>query len=134
MSNLKNQIENLASEFAQGVLAAIRSASLEDLSQSGASPASKAKGGARRDAPAATRAPKRGRGGRLPRRSDEEIGAVGQKIIELLQGHVEGLRAEQIREALGLEAKELPRPLKELLGSKKVKTKGQKRATTYFAR
>ncbi|WP_394844838.1 hypothetical protein LZC95_48300 [Pendulispora brunnea] len=134
MSNLKNQIEDLAAEFAQGVLAAIRSASLEEILEKGASPAATAKGGTRRGAPATTPAPKRARGGRLPRRSDEEIGAVGDKIIELLKGHAEGLRAEQIREELGLEAKELPRPLKELVANRKVKTKGQKRATTYFAR
>ncbi|WP_394847349.1 hypothetical protein LZC95_07775 [Pendulispora brunnea] len=54
--------------------------------------------------------------------------------MNLLKAHAAGLRAEQIRAALGLEAKELPRPLKELLRSKKVKTKGQKRATTYFAK
>jgi len=136
MSNLKNQIENLAADFAQGVLAAIRSASLEEILEKGSSPAAKekAKSGPRRGAPVAIPAPKRGRGGRLHRRSDEELAAIGGKIIELLRGHSQGLRAEQIREALGLEAKELPRPLKELLAGKKVKTKGQKRATTYFSR
>ena len=47
--------------------------------------------------------------------------------------HKEGLRAEEIRANLGMEAKELPRVLKEGLAKKKLRSKGQKRATTYTA-
>jgi len=54
-------------------------------------------------------------------------------VTSLVKKHKEGLRAEQIREELGLQAKELPRVLKEGLSSRKLKSKGQKRATTYFA-
>jgi hypothetical protein len=43
------------------------------------------------------------------------------------------LRAEEIRQALQMEAKEMPRVLKEGLAKKKLKAKGQKRATTYSA-
>ncbi|HEY4015776.1 MAG TPA: hypothetical protein VGM06_20690 [Polyangiaceae bacterium] len=50
-----------------------------------------------------------------------------------MKKHKEGLRAEQIRSELGLQAKEMPRILKEGLGKKSLKAKGQKRATTYFA-
>lgn len=42
-------------------------------------------------------------------------------------------RAEQIRAALKMESKEMPRVLKEGLAKKKLKAKGQKRATTYTA-
>ena len=44
-----------------------------------------------------------------------------------------GLRAEQIREQLRMQSKEMPRILKEGLSKKKLKSKGQKRATTYTA-
>jgi len=54
-------------------------------------------------------------------------------IVNLLSQSSEGMRAEQIREALGVEAKELPRPLAEALESGRVSKSGQKRATTYFA-
>jgi hypothetical protein len=54
-------------------------------------------------------------------------------IVELLGKHAEGLRAEQIREALGCQAKELPRPLTDALTAGRIKKSGQKRATTYFA-
>jgi len=139
--SLKNEISRLADNFAQGVLAAIRSASLEEISSEArgraTSSSTRAPAAGRPSvaaAAAASRAPKAKRGGRLHRRSEEEIGAVGDKIVSLLKSHPEGLRAEQIRAELGLEAKELPRPLKDLLGAKKLKTKGQKRATTYFAK
>ncbi|NOU34870.1 MAG: DNA-binding protein, partial [Polyangiaceae bacterium] len=46
----------------------------------------------------------------------------------------DGLRAEEIREAIGVSAKELPRPLGDALDGKRITKKGQKRATTYFAR
>jgi DNA-directed RNA polymerase specialized sigma subunit len=81
-------------------------------------------------------APRSSRGsssGRLPRRSADDIAQVLDSVTSLVKKHKEGLRAEQIREELGLQAKELPRVLKEGLSSRKLKSKGQKRATTYFA-
>jgi hypothetical protein len=81
--------------------------------------------------------PRRGgarKSGRLQRRSAEEIKATLDKIHGLLKGKKEGLRAEQIRAALKLDVREMPRVLKEGLASKKLSSKGQKRATTYFAR
>jgi Fic family protein len=44
-----------------------------------------------------------------------------------------GLRSEEIRRALKLDVREVPRVLKEGLTKKKLRSKGQKRATTYFA-
>jgi hypothetical protein len=45
------------------------------------------------------------------------------------------MRAENIRAKLGLQAKAMPRILKSGLAAPKVLTsKGQKRATTYFAK
>lgn len=45
----------------------------------------------------------------------------------------EGLRAEAIRESLGLRSKGMPRILKEGVATKRLKFKGEKRARTYFA-
>jgi hypothetical protein len=59
---------------------------------------------------------------------------VIERIVALLKANPAGLRAEQIREQLGLQAKELPRPLKEALDSGRLSKSGQKRATTYFAK
>jgi hypothetical protein len=54
--------------------------------------------------------------------------------VRLLRQTPKGLRAEQIREELGLQAKELPRPLNEALDSGRLAKSGQKRATTYFVK
>lgn len=54
-------------------------------------------------------------------------------IVTLLEKNPGGLRAEQIREALNCQAKELPRPLADALAEGRITKSGQKRATTYFA-
>jgi hypothetical protein len=137
MSNLRQTIEALATQFASSILDALRSASIDELADvAGRS------GGARRARPAraeaeptvASGAPRRrGRGGRLGRRSAGDISAMVEQIVALLADNAEGLRAEQIREALSVEAKELPRPLAEALSAGRITKSGQKRATTYFA-
>jgi hypothetical protein len=147
MTTLRSTISQLANEFAAGVLEAIRGASLHEiLAESGAGsaagtsrrragrPAAADAGRGRAAAPAAGGARRRGRGGRLGRRSAGDIAGLVEKIVHLLEGSPEGLRAEQIREQLGLEAKELPRPIAEALSSRKIAKQGQKRATTYFVR
>jgi hypothetical protein len=70
----------------------------------------------------------------LPRRSLTDIAAVVDQIAALLAEHREGLRAEQIREALGVSPAELPRPLKEGLATRRFAKSGAKRATTYTLR
>ena len=45
--------------------------------------------------------------------------------------HGKGLRAEEIRKALSLEVREVPRVLKEGLRTKRLKAKGNRRATVY---
>jgi hypothetical protein len=69
----------------------------------------------------------------LPRRSSEDIEQILDQVVSLVKSHKEGLRAEQIRSELGMQAKEMPRVLKEGLVKRKLRSKGQKRATTYFA-
>jgi hypothetical protein len=53
------------------------------------------------------------------------------KVVLLVKTQKDDLRAEEIR-SLGLLPKERPRILKEGLSTKKLASKGQKRATTYF--
>jgi hypothetical protein len=131
MSDLRSSIHSLAETFAAGVLQAIRSASLEDILA---------------ESPAAKRGPgrppsKRGPGRppapsskRLARRSAKDIAAVTDSIVALVKKHTNGLRAEQIRAELGIDKKEWMRPLEAALASKKLTKKGEKRATTYFAK
>lgn len=198
MSTLKSTLENLAAQFASSVVAALRSAPIDELSaytghaapaksapkaaapkaapkaaakaapapKAAAAPAPAKRGPGRPKkvaaaAPAPAPAPvKRGPGrpkkvaaaapapaakapkaaakapkssGRLARRSMADIGNVVSDIVSLLGQHPEGLRSEQIRSALGLQAKELPRPIQDGLDAGSITKVGQKRATTYFA-
>ena len=138
MSTLQSQLHELAHSFAAEVLGAIRSASLEELASAQGSDSVGAARSSR--APRATATPARkatkaaSSNGRLPRRSAEDIRAGLGKILTLLKGHKTGLRAEQIRSSLGMRPKEMPRILKEGIATKKLTSKGQKRATTYFAK
>jgi hypothetical protein len=156
---LRSSIHQMAADFASAVLKAIRGASLEDiLTESQASGSHVAAVAPRRGpgrprrnlppashagAPAAAAAPKAaakaerparaGRNGRLGRRSPADIAGVVKRIVELLESHPAGLRAEQIRQTLHLQAKELPRPIADALSGHKINKVGEKRATTYFA-
>jgi hypothetical protein len=120
-TKLTAAIESLASSFASSLLHAIRGASLEEIVSESAS-ARPARGRARTP------------GGRLRRRSADQIVATLGRIHALLKKSKSGLRAEEIREALKLHRKELPIPLAEGLRTKRLRKTGQKRATTYYAR
>jgi hypothetical protein len=123
MSNLKSTIENLATQFAMSVIDALQAASIDELTGvsvrrgNGHLPVD---GGGRK-------------GGRLGRRTTADIGRVLDSIVTLLEKSPEGLRAEQIRAALGVQPKELPRPLADGLTLGRLTKSGQKRATAYFA-
>jgi hypothetical protein len=141
MNTLKSRLDSLASSFATEVVRAIQAASLEELMGSGVVGGGKRRPGRPRGAGAApavpaetTATPRARKGSRLTRRSPEEIKATLDKVHGLLKSSKGGLRAEQIRAALKLDVREMPRVLKEGLAAKRLTSKGQKRATTYFAR
>lgn len=67
-------------------------------------------------------------------RPAEEISTLLGKIVFLVKTHKDGMRAEEIRSKLGMQSKEMPRILKEGIATKKLTSKGNKGATTYFAR
>jgi hypothetical protein len=131
MPNLNSSIQTLAETFAASVLQAIRSASLEDILAE--SPAVKRGPGRPPGKPGPGR-PATTSAKRLARRSAENIAAVADTIVALVKKHTKGLRAEQIRAELEIDKKEWARPLEVALASKKLTKKGEKRATTYFAK
>jgi hypothetical protein len=141
-SSLRGKLDELASSFANDVLHAIRSASIEDLlaETTGGGHRVASRGAARKvSSPSAPSTPapaagRRRRGGRLARRSAGDIAGVVDRIVGLLEASPKGLRAEQIRQKLGFQSKELPRPLKEAVDAGRLGKSGQKRATTYFVK
>jgi hypothetical protein len=140
MANLQSQLNALATNFANQVMATLQGASLHDLVSSGGGGnvgngrRVQALAGDDRAPTLSTPAARKGKNGRLPRRSADEIAAMLNKIVLLVKTQKNGLRAEEIRSKLGLLPKEMPRILKEGISTKKLTSKGQKRATTYFAR
>ena len=137
MSTLRSTLADLTASLTDAIVAAVRSASLDELLGDNGGSGGRATGGGAMPGnpprPRATNAVKSAESGRLPRRSADDIAAMLGQVVDAVKKHKEGMRAEQIREALGLQTKEMPRVLKAGLASKKLKSKGQKRATTYFA-
>jgi hypothetical protein len=87
----------------------------------------------RKDASAAAPAPKKSKkaGGRLLRRSAADIQGTLDQIVAFVQANP-GVRSEHITANLGLDKKELPRPIAEGLRTGALTKEGQKRATQYF--
>ena len=117
--------------FSEGVLAAIRGASIEEL-------LGKEGGGASyhsapKDQPMSGPAPRKtGKRGRLARRSDEDIQAMVEQIVACVAKHPDGIRSEDIRAALKIDKKELPKPITAALASGQLRKEGEKRATVYL--
>jgi uncharacterized protein YejL (UPF0352 family) len=143
-TSLQSQLQQLATTFADSVLAAIRATSLDELvgaSGASAAPRRGATQGFRKPVVASAPTPAVAKrmsspksSGRLARRSPEQIRKIVDQVVALVKKHKDGLRAEQIRVELGLLAKEMPRVLKDGVAAKKLASKGQKRATTYLAK
>jgi hypothetical protein len=137
MSGLRSHLSALANSFADSVLAAIRGASIEDLlSESHAAPrrAGRPRAVGTKSSPKASRASgPRARAGRLARRSPADIARALATVVALVKKHPKGMRSEQIRAELKMRPNEMPRILGEGLAKKALKSRGQKRATTYTA-
>ena len=148
--SLKNRINALAEEFSAGIVAAIRSASFEEILAGGVAstakrgpgrPAKKtngaqvAKGGGGQPAPLSPpKRARRGKGGRLARRFPSEIEHVIGLVVAKLGEHKDGLRSEQLQKLLKLDKSEITGPLNQALAARKITKKGQKRSTTYFGK
>jgi hypothetical protein len=131
--SLRSNLQSLATSFASSVLDAIRGASLEELVVDAGGSARRGPGRPPRETGTTARSttPRARKSGRLARRSPEDIVEALDQVVALVKGKKDGLRSEQIRAALKMQSKEMPRVLQEGLAKKKLKAKGRKRATTY---
>jgi hypothetical protein len=132
MSTLHQTINALASEFAHSLVRALRGASLDEILAETAKGHHAASAAKPHRAAASPAAPK-GRGGRRHRRSTKELDGVIARIVALVKAHKKGLRSEDIRKKLGLQRRDIQRPLGVALQKKLVTKKGKRRATTYYA-
>ena len=136
MANINDAIRSALDAFVDDLSNLIQQAALESVEQALASasaiPGKRGRGAARApSAPAfASLAQNRKKGAK---RTPEEL----EQLIKKLHGYIAknpGQRIEQIAQGLDISTKELNLPAKKLISEKKLSTKGQKRATTYFAK
>jgi hypothetical protein len=67
------------------------------------------------------------------KRAPEQLALLVDKLLSAIKSKP-GQRIEEIATTLGTTTKELTLPAKKLISEKRVSTRGQKRATRYFAR
>jgi len=74
----------------------------------------------------------RGRGrGRGAKRTSDELEKMAESFLTYVHKHP-GMRIEQINKQLGTSTKDLALPIRKLVAEGALKTKGEKRSTTYF--
>ncbi len=67
------------------------------------------------------------------KRPPQEISKLTGRLLEYVKGH-KGERIEQIAKGMGVTTRELNLPVKKLISTKSLRTRGHKRATQYFPR
>ncbi|MBK7580407.1 MAG: hypothetical protein IPI67_09405 [Myxococcales bacterium] len=124
MNDLDRQLRARIDAFVADIGELVRRAALDAVSE--------ALGGARTRQPATTR-PKAGgkRRGRGAKRSASELETLSAAIARRVAEHP-GEGAREIAAALELTSKDLVLPMKKLVETGVLTTKGQKRATKYF--
>jgi hypothetical protein len=137
-NSLDDRIRARVEQFASELADLIRESAMETVSAAltGARP-SPGRGGRRAAAAVAVvrsagrgRAASREKGAKRP---PDEIERLTGRLLDYVKGNP-GQRIEQIADGMGTSTKELNLPAKKLISGKQLKTKGQKRATQYFAR
>jgi len=124
----RSHLSELATSLVDSILAAARSAPLEEL---WADPR-RDRTEHHRNGVEATKAPA-APWDESRHLSGDPTAKTLELVVLLLKGQPSGLRAEQLRRKLGVAKPEITRVLKEGLATKKITKKGQRRATTYFA-
>ena len=130
MSDLNSQISKLVSEFVDNVTALARRAAVDTLTSS----LDDRSGGRRRGGGGLAtvdilKAERRGKGAK---RSSSQLDRLQSRVMEFVTANP-GMRIEQINKELGTSTRDLQLPIRKLIASGALKSKGEKRATTYFA-
>jgi len=132
-NSVNDRIRSRVEAFAEELSALIRDSAMETVREAlggGSVPRRGARGGRASAAPAKVSAGRREKG---QKRDPGEIERLTGRLLDYVKGNA-GQRIEQIAAGMGTVTKELNLPVKKLIAQKSLKTKGQKRATQYFAR
>jgi len=132
-NTVNDRIRSRVEAFAEELSALIRDSAMETVREALGGSAAPRRAG-RPGRAAASAAPVRGgRREKGQKRDPGEIERLTGRLLDYVKGNA-GQRIEQIAAGMGTVTKELNLPVKKLIAQKSLKTKGQKRATQYFAR
>jgi len=132
-NSVNDRIRNRVEQFAEELSALIRDSAMETVREAlggGAAPRRGGRGGRPSAAPVKMNGARREKG---QKRDPGEIERLTSRLLDYVKANG-GQRIEQIAAGMGTVTKELNLPVKKLIAQKSLKTKGQKRATQYFAR
>lgn len=122
MPDLKSEIRTLVESFVEDLNKLVRQSAIDAAVDALRGTSSSSEGANRRSAT------KQGRG--VHRRSPSEILRTETKVVAYIEKHP-GQRSEDIRKALKLSPSVTGDALKRLVSKKALRSKGQRRATTY---
>jgi len=132
--NLHAAIRQLAETFAEGLLRAARSASLEEILQDHpGTPARRSPGRPRKSAAKAAPSVPAKRGRPAKRNTASAEGSL-DRIVDLLRKNPKGLRSEQLRALLKLEKIPFRQAAAKAIEANLITRTGEKRSTTFFAK
>ncbi|HEX3772848.1 MAG TPA: DNA-binding protein [Polyangiaceae bacterium] len=135
MANINDTIRAALDAFVEDISNLIQQAALESVEEAlaGASviPGRRGRGAGRAAAASFASLDRNRKKG--AKRTAEELEELTKQLHSYIAKNP-GQRIEQIAQGLDITTKELNLPAKKLIGDKKLSTKGQKRATTYFAK
>ena len=132
-SDVNREIRDRVQSFVQELSELVKQATLESVQSAlqggpvGVLPAGR---GGRRGAALQRKGAPGKRGGK---RTAEELEELASTVLRHIQANP-GQRMEQMSASLEMASKELTLPIKKLMQENRLRTKGQKRATAYFAR
>jgi DNA-binding NtrC family response regulator len=126
-ANFDRQIRKTIEAFVEELSALVRAAAVQSVTEAfGAGAAVPARRG--RGAAAAPAARGRSKG---QKRAPEALAELTERLLGAVKSSP-GQRMEEIAKGLGTSTSELTLPAKKLIAEKKLKTKGERRATKYY--
>jgi hypothetical protein len=136
--DIDSKIRGLVDSFAGDLTSLIRESAMDTVREALGGDGSSGRRGSGRGRPAAVASSPGGarRASSLPKgakRAPDEIVKLTEQLGEYIKTN-KGERIEQIAKGMNVSTRELNLPVKKLLATKVIKTKGQKRATQYFPR
>lgn len=133
MSSIDKRIRESIESFVDELSTMVRRAAVEAVQEALAVPAGPARRGAARSGRAGPTSARARNAARRAKRSPNALAEVEAALLEEITVSP-GRRIEAIGKSLGIPTKELNLPIKKLLATKKIKKKGEKRATEYYVR